>query len=69
MPTSRIEGLVGIPLCLEYYRWPKNNDGKFETLLMGDDLGICYMYNFTEENWHTCEYKLGSQDPNECHKD
>ena len=22
-PTSRIEGLVGIPLCLEYYRWPE----------------------------------------------
>lgn len=26
IPTSRIEGLVGIPLCLEYYRWPENNN-------------------------------------------
>jgi len=54
IPVSRIEGLVGIPLCMEYYRWPKNNDGKFETLLVGDDLGICHMYNFTTPDWHSC---------------
>jgi len=56
-PTSRIEGLVGIPLCLEYYRWPESNqkqDGKYETLLVGDDLGICKMYTFTSANWHMC---------------
>lgn len=47
-PVSRIEDLVGIPLCMEYYRWPSHNiqDGKLETLLVGDDLGICHMYNF-----------------------
>jgi len=67
VPTSRIEGLVGIPLCMEYYRWPKNKDGKFETLLVGDDLGICHSYNFTSNEWHMCEYKIGSSDPNMCH--
>lgn len=69
VPTSRIEGLVGIPLCVEYYKWPKNNDSKLETLLIGDDLGICHMYNFLKADWHVCEYKVGSQDPNLCHKE
>ena len=55
IPTSRIEGLVGIPLCLEYYRWPdNNNDQKLETLLVGDDLGICHMYTFVSKDWHIC---------------
>ena len=47
-PFSRIEDLVGIPLCMEYYKWPSNKvkDGKVETLLVGDDLGICHLYNF-----------------------
>jgi len=70
-PTSRIEGLVGIPLCLEYYKWPESNqksDGKYETLLVGDDLGICKMYTFTEQAWHMCQYKLGSHVGNmTCH--
>ena len=52
---------------MDYYKWPKNNDGKFETLLIGDDLGICTKYDFTDQNWHICQYKLGSQDPNMCH--
>ena len=68
-PTSRIEGMVGVPYCLEYYHWPKNNDGKFESLLVGDDLGIIHLYNFKSKDWHMCEYKIGSQDPNECHMD
>jgi WD40 repeat protein len=69
-PISRIEGLVGIPLCLEYYRWgSKNNDGKVETLLVGDDLGICHMWNFTQADWHSCQYKIGSKVPAlDCHK-
>jgi len=54
VPVSRIEGLHGIPLCMEYYKWPKNNDGKFETLLVGDDLGICNKYDFTSAEWHIC---------------
>ena len=47
-PCSRIEDLVGIPLCMEYYRWPSANikEGKVESLLVGDDLGICHLYNF-----------------------
>ena len=57
---SRIENLVGVPLCIEYYMWPKNKEKKRETLILGDDLGICHMYNFTMENWHYCEYKLGA---------
>ncbi len=64
---SRIENLVGVPLCLEYYAWPKNKDGRYETLLVGDDLGICHLYNFTEPEWHYCEYKYGSKNCNECH--
>lgn len=61
-PVSRIENLVGIPLCLEYYRWPKNNnEDRLETLLVGDDLGIIHMYNFTSLDWHFCEYKQGSK--------
>jgi len=66
VPTSRIEGLVGIPLCMEYYKWQQVNDGKYETLLVGDDLGICHMYNFTSTDWHMCEYKIGSQDNLTC---
>lgn len=68
IPVSRIENLVGIPLCLEYYRWPKENDNRLETLLVGDDLGICHMYNFTSLDWHYCQYKLGSKDHMNCHK-
>lgn len=66
-PISRIENLVGVPLCLEYYPWPKNKDGRYETLLVGDDLGICHLYNLTEAEWHYCEYKYGSKNCNECH--
>lgn len=66
-PTSRIEGLVGIPLCLEYHQYKKDSSDKLETLLVGDDLGICHKYDIIEENWHTCEYKQGSSDPNKCH--
>lgn len=68
-PFSRIEGLVGIPLCMEYYAWDakKSEGGKLETLLVGDDLGICHKYDFTKTDWHWCQYKLGSQDPNLCH--
>lgn len=65
MPTSRIEGLVGIPLCLEYYKWPKNNnDSKLETILVGDDLGICHMYTFDEKypDWHICNFKIEEQE-------
>ena len=58
---------MGVPLCLEYYPWPKNKDGRYETLLVGDDLGICHLYNFTEPDWHYCEYKYGSKNCNECH--
>jgi len=36
---------------------------------MGDDLGICHMYNFTSTEWHMCQYKKGSSDPNTCHKE
>jgi len=68
VPVSRFEGLVGIPLCMEYYKWSKNNDGKCETLLVGDDLGICHMWNFTSPEWHSCQYKMGTKDANECHK-
>jgi hypothetical protein len=53
---------------MDYHRYHDNYDGKLEVLLMGDDLGICHLYNFTSENWHTCEYRQGTSDPNTCHK-
>jgi hypothetical protein len=61
-PVSRIENIVGVPLCIEYYPWPRNKDARLESLLVGDDLGICHLYNFTSQDWHYCEYKLGSKD-------
>jgi len=62
IPTSRIEGLVGIPLCIEYYRWPENNnDSNLETLLVGDDLGICHMYTIKSRDWHICTFKIEEQ--------
>lgn len=77
-PVSRIENLVGVPLCLEYYAWPKNKDARIESILVGDDLGICHLYNFTATDWHYCEYKLGTKQQvrshitkflkNECHQ-
>ncbi len=65
-PKSRIEDLPAVPLCLEYVK--HNNIGldakkiseekkPIETLLWGDDLGILTMYNFTETNWHICQWK------------
>ena len=47
---------------IRYYMWPKNKENKLETLLVGDDLGICHMYNFTSLEWHYCEFKRGSKD-------
>ena len=63
IPVSRIEGLVGIPLCLEYYQWPdNNNDSNLETILVGDDLGICHMYTIKESDWHICNFKIEEQE-------
>ena len=65
-PYSRIEDLPAVPLCLEYVKHKligseakKNSDEKkpLETLLWGDDLGIITKYDFTESNWHICQYK------------
>lgn len=58
----------GIPLCMDYYKWPVNsNEDRIETLLIGDELGICHMYNFTQNDWHICEYRLGTKSgPNKC---
>ena len=65
---SRIEGLIGMPLCLEYYEWPeipgktkvKDPEAakeKVETLLMGDDLGFIHKYDMYKVDWHYCFYK------------
>lgn len=63
VPYSRLENLVAVPLCLEYYRWPQTSEtnknaqqDKKETILVGDDLGIIHMYNF-EKEWHHCQFK------------
>ena len=65
-------------MCLEYYWWrdaDSTKDDKQETLLCGDGLGICHMWNFFRDpvkgDWHTCQYKEGSLEPMGCplHKD
>jgi len=49
VPASRIEGLIGIPLCLDYHKWAAdNNDGYIESLLCGDDFGKVDLYHFTQ---------------------
>lgn len=72
-PTSRIENLVAVPLCLEYYR-KKEQEGQpqkqkgdskdkewLEKLLVGDDLGIISMYSFSK-TWHICKWFEYSKD-------
>ena len=54
---------------MEYYSWNKKEvENRLETLLVGDDLGICHMYTFQKEDWHSCEYKQGTAHPMICHK-
>ena len=40
--------------------WKNNNDSKLETILVGDDLGICHMYTFDKKypEWHICNFKI-----------
>lgn len=64
IPVSTITELDGIPLCLDYYKWP---DQDKETLLVGDDLGICHMYEF-RPGWHACNWKVKINDKECCHK-
>jgi hypothetical protein len=64
-PTSRIENLVAVPLCLEYYKinqqeetntHKKDDKDKYlEKLFVGDDLGIISMYSFAK-TWHICKW-------------
>ena len=65
-PKSRIEDLPAVPICLEYIKHntigvdnKKNPEDKkaLESLIWGDDLGIITKYDFTETNWHICQYK------------
>ena len=66
IPVSRIEDLVAIPMCLEYYLWEEKTDGKYETLLCGDGLGVCHMWNFEDADWHYYQYKAGSHEKPGC---
>jgi hypothetical protein len=48
---------------MEYYKWPeKNSDGKYETLLVGDSIGVITVYNFDKLGWHHCVYRVTSSD-------
>lgn len=49
VPVSEIADLDGLPLCMDYFLKPKQN---IETLVVGDDLGICHMYDFSPD-WHS----------------
>jgi hypothetical protein len=63
VPSSRFEDLLAVPTCMEYYKWPdKNSDGKYETLLVGDSIGIITVYNFNKEGWHWCTYRVDTSD-------
>lgn len=65
VPTDRFEDLLAVPTCMEYYKWPSNNsDSKYETLLVGDSIGIITVYNFKKEGWHHCVYRVTSDDLN-----
>ena len=66
-PVSRFVNLLDIPMCMEYYKWPKNNDGKFETLIIGDNHGAVHMYNFSSSDWHSCQLNPGSKYDFCCH--
>lgn len=64
-PVSVISEMDGLPLCMDYFLKPKQG---VETLVVGDDLGICHMYDF-EPSWHSCIWKIGQKDHDCCHKD
>jgi WD40 repeat protein len=75
IPTSRIENMESVPLCMEYFRWPDSTnetkdekDKKYETLIVCTDLGFVRMYDFKKRDWHMCEYRMGIKDCNNCHK-
>lgn len=57
-PVSIISELDGLPLCMDYFLKPKLG---LETLVVGDDLGICHMYDF-KPDWHSCEWKIHIND-------
>ena len=63
LDTRRVEIRAFASARMEYYRWPQNSESnkntqqeKYETLLVGDDLGIIHKYDF-EKFWHHCEFK------------
>jgi WD40 repeat protein len=62
-PVSIISELDGLPLCMDYFT--KSKQG-LETLVVGDDLGICHMYDF-KHDWHSCEWKIKTNDDTCCH--
>jgi len=63
MPVSVISELDGLPLCMDYFI--KSKQG-METLVVGDDLGICHMYDF-KPDWHSCEWRMWIKDDTCCH--
>lgn len=65
LPVSEIGGLDGLPLCMDYFLKTKQG---LETLVVGDDLGICHMYDF-KPDWHSCEWKIEDDEHYCCHKE
>jgi WD40 repeat protein len=65
LPVSEIADFEGLPLCMDYFI--KSKQG-LETLVIGDDLGICYMYDFSPD-WHSCEWRMDDPEHYCCHKD
>lgn len=62
-PVSVISELDGLPLCMDYFI--KGKQG-LETLVVGDDMGVCHMYDF-KPDWHSWEWKIKVNDDTCCH--
>jgi WD40 repeat protein len=63
LPVSEIADFEGLPLCMDYFIKSKQD---LETLVIGDDLGICYMYDFSPA-WHSCEWRMDDPEHYCCH--
>lgn len=55
IPVSCISEMDGMPLCIDYYFSKEKN---LEYLIVGDDLGICHIYEFKPGDWHACFWNM-----------
>ena len=53
-----------MPLCMDYYY---SKEKEIEYVIVGDDLGICHVYEFTGENWHACYWNMQGANGHKVH--